>query len=57
MDRDAGQFHRFPISVANVSRLVAEGSSIVHSAITGYSEKHAFHEVAAVLSKKFGECG
>jgi hypothetical protein len=50
-----GGFYRFPVSVSNISRLASEGCAIVHSAITGYSEKHAFQEVAAVLSKKFGE--
>lgn len=55
MDRDAEQFHRFPVSVSNISRLVSEGSAAIHSAITGYSEKHAFQEVAALLSKKFGD--
>lgn len=55
LDRDTQEFHRFPISVGNASRLAMECSAAVNSAISGYSQKHAFAEVAAVLSKKFAE--
>lgn len=55
LDREREQFHRFPISIAAASRLNAESSAAIHSAITGYSDKHAFQEVAAVLSKRFAE--
>lgn len=55
IDHENGECHRFPISVAVASRLGKECSAAVHSAITGYSEQHAFREVAGLLSKKFGE--
>lgn len=53
MDPESG-FHRFPIGVAAASRLASECSAVVQSAISGYSQKHAFQEVAKVLSQKFG---
>jgi len=46
-------FHRFPISVAAASRLAHECAGVVNAAISGYSDKHAFQEVAALLQKKF----
>ena len=55
MDHETSQFHKFPISVATASRLAVEGTDAVHAAITGYSQKHAFQEVAAELSIRFRE--
>lgn len=55
MDRENEQFHKFAISVGAASRLAQECSAVVHSAISGYSQKHTFQEVVAVLSKRLGE--
>lgn len=54
MDEAFG-FHKFPLSVATCSRLSHECSGVVEAAISGYSQKHAFAEVAKVLSERFTE--
>lgn len=55
MDRDRQQFHTFPVTVANLSRLTYECSAIVNAAISGYSDKHAYSEIAQVLSQRFAD--
>lgn len=55
MDKEKEQFHTFAISVSTASRLAHECSLVVHSAISGYSQRHAFQEVARELSRRFRE--
>jgi hypothetical protein len=54
MDRDKEQYHVFPISLANASRLAAECSAAVNSALGGVSDKHAVQDIAKVLSGEWG---
>jgi hypothetical protein len=53
LDRENQQYHTFLLSLETASRLAHECSGVVNAAICGFSEKHAFQEVTAVLSKKF----
>lgn len=53
MDYETEKFHRFNMSVAGCSRLAHECSGVINAAISGFSDNHAFQDVAKLLSEKF----
>jgi hypothetical protein len=47
MDRRAQQYHTFPLSLANASRLAAECSTAINTAIGGADYKGALETIMA----------
>lgn len=52
MDQDREQFHIFPLSILNASRLVAECGGAVNSYLGGEDLKFAHQELALLWAKK-----
>lgn len=51
-DNRADQFHMFPLSPLNASRLAAECSAAIHAALGGVNHARTLEEVAALWAAK-----
>jgi maltodextrin utilization protein YvdJ len=54
MDRDKQQYHMFPLSLGNASRLAYECSGILNTALGAVSDKFATQEIVAQLIDQWG---